>query len=70
MELSMPLQTLDEIEQSIGGRPHKSQPKVRLSVYLSPPEARQLQSESDHQDVSISQVIRSLIHQNFVDKGN
>ncbi len=66
----MPLQTLNEIEQSIGGRPRKFQPKVRLSVYLSPSEARQLQTESDHQGVSMSQIIRSLIRQNVVDKGN
>lgn len=66
----MPLQTLDEIEQSIGGRPRKSQPKVRLSVYLLPSEARQLQNESDHQGVSMSQIIRTLIRQNAVDQSD
>lgn len=57
----MSLQTLSDIEHSIGGRPKKAQQKVRLSVYLSPLEAKQFKIKSEQQGISVSQMIRDLI---------
>lgn len=61
----MQLQSFDEIEQGIGGRPRKAETKVRLSVYLSPSEARILKVKSEQQGQSTSQLLRTLVRENM-----
>ena len=57
----MQLQTIEEIERSIGGRPQGAQRKIRMSVYLSPQTAQAIQKRVDQLDLTTSQYIRGLI---------
>lgn len=57
----MKLQTLDEVEHSIGGRPSQlAKPKVRMSFYMLQSEADQLKAKALCNDLTISQIMRSL----------
>lgn len=55
------LQTLDEVERSIGGRPRQAQQKVRLSVYLLPAEAQDIRERAERQGLSTSMLLRLLV---------
>ena len=54
------MQTLSELEHSIGGRPKMKlrRKKVRLSFYLGVKEAKRLRVYADKKDKSISDVVR------------
>lgn len=58
MQTTLP--TLDEIEQTIGGRPTKEK-KVRLTFYLSKAESEKLRKIAQEKDNSVSIVVRELI---------
>tara|TARA_R110000744_G_scaffold299518_1_gene408891 strand:- start:2048 stop:2242 length:195 start_codon:yes stop_codon:yes gene_type:complete len=59
----MKIQTLAELEQSIGGRPKKAlrKKKVRLSFYLDIREAQLLNEYAEIHDKTISKVVRELL---------
>jgi hypothetical protein len=59
----MKMQTLSELEHSIGGRPKMKlrRKKVRLSFYLGVLEAENLKEYADNHDKSTSQIIRELL---------
>lgn len=57
----MKIQTLQEIEDSIGGRAKTGNRKVRLTFYLSPSEASELKQFSLTEDKSISEIVRSSL---------
>lgn len=66
----MKLQTIEEVERGIGGRPSKdAQRKVRMSVYLSPQTAQAMQKRVDQLDLTTSQYIRGLIKQDVANTG-
>lgn len=59
----MKLQTLEEVEKSVGGRPprkkgHKSE---RLTFYLPLKEAEQLREIAESTDQTVSQILRRLV---------
>lgn len=56
----MKLQSLSEIENSIGGRP-KQYKKVRMTFYLSEDEAKRLKIQTRDDDKTVSQVMRALV---------
>lgn len=56
----MKLQTIEEVEHAIGGRPKKTVASERMTFYLSAPEAIQLRTRAEAADQSISQIIRAL----------
>jgi len=57
----MKLQTLSDIEQSFGGRPKSSSPKMRHSFYLSQEESELLKEYATNNDFSVSEMVRRLI---------
>ena len=59
----MKMQTLSELEHSIGGRPKMKlcRKKVRLSFYLGVRENENLKKYADSHDKSISQVVRESL---------
>ncbi|WP_182218780.1 hypothetical protein, partial [Colwellia sp. BRX8-3] len=57
----MKIQTLKEIEHSIGDRAKSDNRKVRLTFYLNPSEARFLKDYASNNDQSISEVVRRLL---------
>ncbi len=57
----MKLKTFAEVEQTIGGRPKVGNMKVRMSFYVSQPEAEQLRSLADKNARPISQMVRLII---------
>jgi len=57
----MKVQTLNQLEHAIGGRPKLRRKKVRLSFYLSPNEAKQLKVYADNHDKTVSEIIRGLL---------
>lgn len=57
----MKIQTLQEIEDSIGGRAKTGNRKVRLTFYLSPSEARELKKYSLCEDKPISEIVRQSL---------
>jgi len=59
----MKIQTLNQLEHAIGGRPKMKlrRKKVRLSFYLSPNEAKQLKVYADNHDKTVSELVRSLL---------
>lgn len=61
----MKLETLNEIEKSIGGRPKSPNPKVRLSFYLSTTEAEELKIYVVKNDLTVSEMVRSLVRTLF-----
>ena len=59
----MKMQTLAELEQSIGGRPKFKlcRKKVRLSFYLDIREAELLKHHAEVNDNTLSQVVRNSL---------
>lgn len=59
----MRLQTLKELEDSIGGRPkfQLRQKKVRLSFYLGLRECEYLKAYADTHELSISEIVRGQL---------
>ncbi|MFB0998773.1 MAG: hypothetical protein QMC13_00870 [Colwellia sp.] len=59
----MTMQTLSELEHSIGGRPKMKlrKKKVRLSFYLDIKETQQLKEHAEASDKTISQVVRESL---------
>jgi hypothetical protein len=59
----MTMQTLSELEHSIGGRPKMKlrRKKVRLSFYLGVKENENLKKYADNNDKSISQIVRESL---------
>jgi len=59
----MKMQTLSELEHSIGGRPKMKlrRKKVRLSFYLGVKENEKLKKYADSHEKSISQVVRESL---------
>jgi hypothetical protein len=59
----MKMQTLAELELSIGGRPKKAlrKKKIRLSFYLDLKEAQLLNEYAETHDKTISKVIREML---------
>ncbi len=56
----MKLQTLKDVERSIGGRPKLESTKVRLTFYLSKKEACQLKLIANREGISVSRIMRDL----------
>lgn len=59
------MQTIKEIENSIGGRPEVKKKKVRISVYLSKEEHTKLKSLCEQYSFSMSHFVRLLILRNL-----
>ena len=57
----MKIQTLKEIEHTLGGRDKTNNRKVRLTFYLNPSEARELKQYSLRHDISISEIVRQSL---------
>lgn len=57
----MSLQTLKELESTIGGRPPLPSKKCRLSFYLVPDEALKLKAYAIKQDTTVSKIVRNLL---------
>lgn len=59
------MQTLSELEHSIGGRPKMKlrRKKVTLSFYLGVKENEHLKKYADKNDKSISQIVRESLKQ-------
>jgi len=57
----MKLETFNDIEKSMGGRPKSLNPKIRLSFYLSQEETIQLKGYTVGNDLTISELIRNLV---------
>lgn len=57
----MKLQTLDEVETSIGGRPKLIDKAARMTFYVSDMEAKQLKKIAVESDRTVSQIIRMLV---------
>jgi RNA-splicing ligase RtcB len=59
----MKMQTLKELQHSIGGRPKfkLQRKKVRLSFYLDIREAQKLKNYAEANDKSLSQVVRESL---------
>lgn len=55
------MQTIQEIEHSLGGRPRAKEKKVRISVYLSKTEHETLKSFCEQYSFAISNYVRLLI---------
>jgi hypothetical protein len=66
----MKLQTLSDIEQSFGGRPKSSNPKVRHSFYLNQEESELLKEYAIKNDFSVSEMVRRLIRPLIKSMGN
>lgn len=59
----MKLQTLSQLERSVGGRPKVAEPKVRMSFYLTQTESERLRSLSDDEARPLSQQVRQIIRE-------
>lgn len=57
----MKIQTLDELEHSIGGRPELEHKKKRIVFYISPHDHLQLKQLSKEMDIPISEIVRNAI---------
>lgn len=57
------MQTLEELQHSIGGRPKfkLQRKKVRVSFYLDIREAQRLKDHSEKNDKALSQVVRDSL---------
>ena len=62
---TMKLQTLKELEHSIGGRPRFQlrRKKVRVSFYLGLRECKYLKANATAHELSISEINRYLVHE-------
>lgn len=59
----MKLQTLAQLEHSVGGRPKAMKTEIRMSFYLTPEEAELLRILSENEARPVSQQVRLLIRQ-------
>ncbi|MGB1227649.1 MAG: ribbon-helix-helix domain-containing protein [Poseidonibacter sp.] len=59
------MQSIKEIEDSLGGRPRVKEKKVRVSVYLSKEEHKTLKKFCEEYSFSISQYVRLIILRNL-----
>lgn len=59
------MQSIQEIEHSLGGRPKVKEKKVRISVYLSKEEHQTLKIFCEQYSFSISQYVRLIILKNL-----
>jgi len=57
----MKLQTLEDVERSIGGRPRQPQIKVRQSLYITEDESQRLKALAEQDAVSLSQLLRTVV---------
>ena len=57
----MKIQTIAELEHSIGGRPKSQQKKVRLTFYLGKADFKRLKAYSIFIDKPISVIVRDLL---------
>lgn len=57
----MKLQTLESLENSIGGRPKTTNPKRRHTFYLNPKESELLKAYARDQDITVSELVRNFI---------
>ncbi len=57
----MKVQTLAEIEHSIGGRPKSQHKKVRMTYYLDRADFKRLKAHSVFVDKPISVIVRDLL---------
>jgi hypothetical protein len=57
----MKLQTLEEIEKTLAGRPKKIEAKRRHSFYLSVREYELLKIYVHENDTTVSEIVRNLI---------
>lgn len=57
----MKLQTLDDVERLIGGRPRLPTSKVRIDFYLLPEDAEKLKQFAESKGLALSQLVRSVI---------
>lgn len=57
----MKLQTLDEIERSIGGRPKVKNTKVRIDFYMLQNDADKLKQLAENKGLALSQFVRSVM---------
>jgi hypothetical protein len=58
----MSLQTLNQLENAIGGRPPLPSKKCRLSFYLNPDDALKLKAYAIEQDTTVSKIVRNLLN--------
>jgi hypothetical protein len=58
----MKLQTLEGIDKTMGGRPKTQFPKRRHSFYLNAKESELLKEYVSDNEVTVSQLVRSLIN--------
>ncbi len=59
----MKLQTLESLENSIGGRPKALAPKRRHTFYLNQKESELLKAYVRDKDITVSELVRNLIKQ-------
>ena len=57
----MKLQSLADLEKSIGGRPKRGNTKARITFYLSKEEVHKLRYSAEQTDRSISEIVRKLV---------
>jgi len=57
----MKLQSLSDLEKSIGGRPKSDKKKVRMTFYLSEDEAQLLRAKATEKSLGMSQLVRTLV---------
>lgn len=51
----------EDVKNAYGGRPKKSEKKVRLSFYLYPEDSKKLRLLAQSRDVPVSELIRELV---------
>lgn len=61
----MKLQTLEEIEHSIGGRPRSKSAKVRIDFYVNEEDATKLKQQAVTKGLALSQLVRSVIREHL-----
>jgi len=55
------MQTLEELEASIGGRPPSANKKCRMTFYLNSGEAMKLKLYAIENDTTVSKIVRNLL---------
>ena len=56
----MKLQTMEEIENAIGGRPRLQNSKVRIDFYVLQDDALKLKQIANSKGLALSQLVRSI----------
>lgn len=56
----MKLQTMEEIEHAIGGRPRLQNSKVRIDFYVLQDDALKLKQIASSKGLALSQLVRSI----------